>query len=131
MSSQPVSVDELLAEARRGLSRVSPAEAQSAAAGGALLIDIRTDSQRSRDGDVPGAHPVARNVLEWRLDPACPHRDPGLARRDARLVLICHEGYQSSLAAATVQRFGYRSVTDVVGGFEAWRAAGLPVVPVL
>ena len=126
MSSQPVSVDELLAEARRGLSRVSPAEAQSAAAGGALLIDIRSDSQRSRDGDVPGAHPVARNVLEWRLDPACPHRDPALARHDCLVILICDEGYQSSLAAATLRRFGL-DATDVVGGFQAWRSAGLPV----
>ena len=67
--------------------------------------------------------------MEWRLDPACPHRDPALGRSDGRFVLICDEGFQSSLAAATVQRFGERSVTDVIGGFRAWRAAGLPVQP--
>jgi rhodanese-related sulfurtransferase len=96
---------------------------------GALLIDIRADSQRAADGLVPGACHVPRNALEWRLDPASPHRDPRLARPDARLMLLCHEGYQSSLAAATVARFGLRHVGDVIGGFDAWRAAGLPVEP--
>jgi len=96
---------------------------------GAVLIDIRSDCQRDRDGVVPGARFVPRNVLEWRLDPACRQRDPSLARRDARVVLICHEGYQSSLAAATLHQFGLTSATDVIGGFDAWRTAGLPVQP--
>ena len=80
----------------------------------------------ARDGVIPGAPFVPRNVLEWRLDPACSNRDPELARRDAQMVLLCDEGYQSSLAAATVRSFGV-SATDVIGGFRAWRGAGLPV----
>jgi rhodanese-related sulfurtransferase len=96
---------------------------------GAALIDIRSDSQRAADGTVPGAYVVPRDVLEWRLDPACPHHDPVLGRRDTRVVLLCHEGYQSSLAAATLQRFGLAEATDVIGGLCAWRAAGLPLDP--
>jgi rhodanese-related sulfurtransferase len=96
---------------------------------GLCLVDIRCDKQRAADGLILGAVHVPRNVLEWRLDPACPHRDPGLGRADARIALICNEGYQSSLAAATVARFGLAEATDVIGGFQAWRAAGLPVEP--
>jgi rhodanese-related sulfurtransferase len=124
---EPITIEELLTAARARLARLTPEHAYAAMRTGARLIDIRSDSQRARNGLIPGARFVARNVLEWRLDPACPHRDPVLARPEAPLVLICHEGYQSSLAAATVQCFGYRSVGDVIGGFEAWRAAGLPV----
>jgi rhodanese-related sulfurtransferase len=93
---------------------------------GDVLIDIRSDTQRASDGLIPGAAVVPRNVLEWRLDPNCEHRDPELARPDQRVIVICNEGYQSSLAAATVRRFGV-DATDVVGGFQAWREAGLPV----
>ena len=93
-----------------------------------MLVDIRSDGQRAADGDIPGARVVPRNVLEWRLDPACPNRDAQLGRRDARIVLLCDEGYQSSLAAATARSFGIAAATDVIGGFRAWRAAGLPVV---
>ena len=95
---------------------------------GALLIDIRAESQRAADGQVPGAAFVPRNVLEWRLDPESAHRDPELARPDARIVLMCNEGYQSSLAAATLQDLGLPRATDLDGGFQAWRAAGLPVI---
>ena len=124
---RPTSVGQLLAEARAELDRLEPAAAYAAMGEGALLVDIRSDGQRAADGEVPGAHVVPRNVLEWRLDPACPHRDPALGRRDARIVLLCDEGYQSSLAAATVRAFGVADATDVIGGFRAWRAAGLPV----
>ena len=120
------SIEQLLREARSGLDRLSPQEARDAVASGALLIDIRSDSQRWEDGDVPGAHRVPRNVLEWRLDPASPHREPSLARRDRKLILLCDEGFQSSLAAATLRRFGL-DATDVIGGFRAWRDLGLPV----
>jgi rhodanese-related sulfurtransferase len=119
-------VEELLEAARRGLVRLPPEEARQAARRGARLIDIRSDEQRAADGLVPGARPIPRNVLEWRLDPASAHRDPDVARRDLRLILICDEGYQSSLAAATLCQFGLEA-TDVVGGFQAWRDAGLPV----
>jgi rhodanese-related sulfurtransferase/predicted small metal-binding protein len=125
----PTTVEQLLAAARATLHRLSPKETHAAMRDGAQLIDIRPDDQRHADGTIPGAHVVGRNVLEWRLDPACPHRDAELTRGNHLVVLICHEGFQSSLAAATVQRFGPRPVTDVIGGFRAWRAAGLPVQP--
>ena len=123
----PTGIEQLLEAARAGLARVTVEEAHAAMSEGALLVDIRADSQRDRDGVIPGARFIPRNVLEWRLDPACEHRDPELGRRDARLMLLCDEGYQSSLAAATIRSFGVSAATDVIGGFQAWRAAGLPV----
>jgi rhodanese-related sulfurtransferase len=119
-------VGDLLEQARAELERVTPAEAEEAARGGAVLVDIRSDSQREADGLLPGARRIPRNVLEWRVDPSCEHRDPEFARLDARVILICDEGYQSSLAAATVRSFGV-DATDVEGGFQAWHEAGLPV----
>jgi rhodanese-related sulfurtransferase len=126
-TDSPVTVDQLLDAARRTLHRLTPAEAHSALRDGAMLVDIRSDLQRGCDGIVPCARFVPRNVLEWRCDPASPHRDPELASRDLLLVLMCNEGYQSSLAAATLQRLGLSLATDVIGGFQAWRDAGLPV----
>jgi rhodanese-related sulfurtransferase len=123
----PTSVEQLLANARAELERLTPEQAHAAMSAGALLVDIRSDSQRAGDGLIPGARFVPRNVLEWRLDPACPYRDPELGRREALIVLLCDQGYQSSLAAATVRSFGVSAATDVIGGFRAWRAAGLPV----
>ena len=122
----PAGVASLLSAARDELARLSPRDANDEMRSGAILVDIRSERQIAIDGAIPGAVHVPRNVLEWRLDPACEHRDPELARRDARVVLICDEGYQSSLAAATLTRFGL-DATDVVGGFQAWRAAGLAV----
>jgi rhodanese-related sulfurtransferase len=121
-------VEKLLAEAEAEIDRLTPAEAQAAAQQGDLLVDIRPVEQRQRDGLVPGAAIVDRNVLEWRLDPDGEHRDPGLARRDRRVVLICNEGYQSVLAAATLRRFGLDSC-DVIDGVQGWMAAGLPLHP--
>jgi rhodanese-related sulfurtransferase len=129
MSEQPAvptTVDALLEAARAKLTRLTPAEARRRQEDGALLIDIRGESQVAHDGSLPGASAVARNVLEWRLDPASPHCDPDLARRDRQVIVICNEGHQSSLAAATLRRFGL-DATDVIGGFQAWIAAGLPV----
>jgi rhodanese-related sulfurtransferase len=122
-------VDQLLDEARRKLRRLTPQEALEAARDGALLVDIRSETQRARDGAIPGARFVPRNVLEWRLDPASSSRDETLARPDALIVVICDAGYQSSLAAATLQELGLRRATDVDGGFRAWRSVGLPVEP--
>jgi rhodanese-related sulfurtransferase len=122
-----VTVDDLLSAARARLDRVGPDEARAALEQGAVLIDIRTDSQRADDGVVPGARFVPRNVLEWRLDPASDHRDPELADPDSHVILMCNEGYQSSLAAATLHELGIARATDLDGGFQAWRAAGLPV----
>jgi len=121
-------VEELLAEAQAEIDRLSPAEAHAAAQEGDLLIDIRPLEQRQHDGLVPGAAVVERNVLEWRLDPAGEHRDPTLAHLDRRIILICDEGYQSSLAAATLLRFGL-DACDVIDGVQEWMAAGLPLEP--
>jgi rhodanese-related sulfurtransferase len=121
-----LTVEQLLDEARAKLDRLTPAQARAAHDDGAILIDIRSELHRSRNGELPGAKCFARNVLEWRLDPSCADRDPEVARRDVQLILVCNEGYQSSLAAATLHRFGLQA-TDVIGGFQAWRDAGLPV----
>ena len=122
----PVTVEQLLDDARRRLHRLTPEDAFAAARRGALLVDIRSDYQRERDGVVPGSRLVPRNVLEWRFDPACPHRDDTLARPREQIILVCDEGFQSSLAAATLQQLGLGHATDVIGGFQAWRSAGLP-----
>ena len=121
-------VDDLLLQARAMLPhRPSPAEAFRAQASGALLIDIRGDDQRRAGGLIPGAIVLPRNSLEWRCDPASRWRHPAITGRDVHLILICHEGYQSSLAAATLHQLGLTHATDLDGGFAAWAAAGLPV----
>ncbi|MDX3233492.1 rhodanese-like domain-containing protein [Streptomyces sp. ME19-01-6] len=123
------SIDELLAEARVGLDRLGPAEAAAAQAEGGLLVDIRYAALRERDGIIPGALIVERNELEWRLDPLCDHRLPEATDHDLRIVVVCNEGYASSLAAVSLRQLGLSRATDLVGGFQAWRAAGLPVSP--
>jgi rhodanese-related sulfurtransferase len=123
-----MTVDELLERARSRFERLEPSQADAAVRdGGALLIDIRSETQRTSDGIVPGALVVPRNVLEWRCDPASPHRDPRIDGLAHTLILICDEGYQSSLAAATLHDLGLTRTTDVIGGFRAWRDAGLRV----
>lgn len=122
-------IDELLERVRAGYERVGPREAYEAArAGEALLVDIRYAVLRDRDGLVPGALVVERNELEWRLDPRGSHRLPEATSHDLRIVVICNEGYASSLAAESLHRLGLHRATDLVGGFQAWREAGLPVV---
>jgi rhodanese-related sulfurtransferase len=126
----PKTADELLMEARALLPRrPSPAQALAAQANGALLIDIRGDDQRRASGLIPGAILLPRNALEWRCDPASPWRHPAITSRDRQLILICQQGFQSGLAAATLQRLGLAHATDLDGGFDAWAAAGLPVTP--
>jgi rhodanese-related sulfurtransferase len=122
------SIDELLAQARLRIDRVPPAEVAARLAAGALLVDTRPWEQRSRDGAVPGALVVDRNVLEWRLDPASPDRLPQITGYDLELVVLCNEGYSSSLVADTLRTLGLTRTVDVIGGFVAWAAAGLPVV---
>ena len=129
--AQRRTVDELLEQARDRLSRLDPHQALAAVRAGGVLVDIRGDLQRVRDGVVPGSIFIARNVLEWRCDPDRSHRDPRIGGLDRRIVLMCDEGYQSSLAAATLQELGFARATDLIGGFRAWRAAGLPVQPAL
>jgi rhodanese-related sulfurtransferase len=122
-----VTVDELLEEARAQLERVGPDEASRAVSEGALLVDIRADSQREHDGVVPEAVFFPRNVIEWRADPSSDAHDPAFSDLDRPVVVMCNEGYQSSLVAATLKRLGFSRATDLVGGFQAWREAGLPV----
>ena len=120
-------VDQLLESARAKLDRVTPEQALAAMDEGALLIDIRAESQRRRAGVVPGSRFIPRNVLEWRCDPASEWRDEEAARPEQRQIVMCDEGYQSSLAAATLKELGLSGATDLIGGFQAWRAAGLSV----
>jgi rhodanese-related sulfurtransferase len=122
-------VDRLLAQARVGLDRVQPRELPAELAAGALVVDIRPVEQRERDGALLGAVVVDRNVLEWRLDPASPNRIPEAVDHDVHVIVVCSEGYQSSLAAATLQDLGLHRATDLTGGAQAWLAAGLPTEP--
>jgi rhodanese-related sulfurtransferase len=124
-----LTADELLAEARRGLARLEPSQAASAIAVGAVLVDVRSELQRERDGVVPGSVFFPRNVLEWRCDPASPARDERVSDVGRQLIVMCDEGCQSSLAAANLRRLGFERATDLAGGFQAWRAAGMPVEP--
>jgi rhodanese-related sulfurtransferase len=119
-------VDALLAAARTEIDRVTPAEALAEQRRGAVLVDIRPIEQRERDGELPGAHVIQRNVLEWRLDPGSEHRDPEVAQPGRRVIIICNQGYQSSLAAATARRLGL-DAADVIGGMERWLSDGLEV----
>jgi rhodanese-related sulfurtransferase len=120
-----VTIDELLAQARSRLERLDPQAASAAMQGGALLVDIRSESQRAADGTVPAALFIPRNVLEWRCDPTSSHPDERIGA-GRRVVVMCDAGYASSLAAATLRDLGL-DATDLDGGFQAWRAAGLPV----
>src|SRR6478735_9552870 len=115
-------ISRLLEESRRRLDRVEPADLARVTAEGALVVDTRPVEQRHRDGELPGALVVERNVLEWRLDPTSPDRLAVADDPDRRIVLVCNEGYSSSLAAHTLQLLGLRHATDLVGGFVAWAA---------
>jgi len=119
-------IDELLADARARIDRVSPVQAASRLARGAVLVDIRPAAQRAREGEVPGALLVERNVLEWRFDPASDARLPEATGYDLDVVVLCSEGYTSSLAADALRSLGLTRATDVIGGYQAWVAAGLP-----
>jgi rhodanese-related sulfurtransferase len=120
-------IDLALAAARAGLDRLAP-EQLSELGTDALVVDIRPSADRTAEGSIPDSVPIERIVLEWRLDPSSPHRldDPRLGP-DALVVLVCNEGYASSLAAASLQQLGLRRATDLIGGHRAWAAAGLPV----
>ncbi len=122
----PLTADELLDRARKLLTRIEPELAAAEHAQGALLVDIRPSEQRAQ-GQIPGATVIDRNVLEWRLDPASNWRIPAVTDHLVRLIVICNEGYSSSLVAAELHELGLVNATDVIGGFQAWRAAGLPI----
>ncbi|HLY34976.1 MAG TPA: rhodanese-like domain-containing protein [Jatrophihabitantaceae bacterium] len=118
-------IDDVLARARSGLTRLSPAEAYAAQLAGATIVDIRPEANQASEGRIPGAVVIERTVLEWRLDPMCDARLP-IATYDLFPIIVCNEGYSSSLAAAGLQELGIQRATDLDGGFRAWKAAGLP-----
>jgi rhodanese-related sulfurtransferase len=122
-------IDRLLSDARASLVRVDAPAAAEAMRRGALLVDTRPVELRRRDGEIPGALVIDRNVLEWRLDPTSPQRTAELTGAEQPVIVVCNQGYASSLAAATLRQLGLVNATDLVGGFEAWAAAGLPVQP--
>ncbi len=122
------SLEELLDAARAQIERLEPAEALAATEQGALLIDIRADVDRERDGIVPGSLHIPRTVLEWRTDPGSTWRNPHLGGLDQQIVLLCDHGCSSILAAATLVDLGFTRAGDIIGGFAAWREAGLPTV---
>jgi rhodanese-related sulfurtransferase len=115
-------INRLLQESRRTLDRVDPADLADVQDAGALVVDIRPAEQRQRDGELPGALVIDRNVLEWRLDPSSRYRLSIADDPDRRIVLVCNEGYASSLAARTLQLLGLANATDLRGGFQAWAA---------
>jgi rhodanese-related sulfurtransferase len=118
-------IDDVLAETRRRLPvRVKPEDLADVMAAGGLVVDTRSQAQRERDGELPGAVVVERNVLEWRLDPASPHRLDGADDYERTIVVVCDEGYASSLAAASLQDLGLVNATDLDGGYQAWKALG-------
>ncbi|GAA0690324.1 rhodanese-like domain-containing protein [Kitasatospora atroaurantiaca] len=119
-------IDELVERSRAGVHRPGPQEAYEAAAAGALLVDIRPAAQRAREGAIPDALVIERNVLEWRLDPTGSHRIPEATGHELQVIVVCSEGYASSLAAASLRELGLHRATDLDGGFVAWAAAGLP-----
>ena len=120
-------ISERLERARSRYTRIGPREAYEAMQRGALLIDTRDGDQRRRDGTMPGALVIDRNVLEWRVDPDSGATHPAINGLDTPMILICHEGLSSSLAVASLLDLGATNVTDVAGGFQAWRDQGLPV----
>jgi rhodanese-related sulfurtransferase len=122
-------VDPVLAEVRTRIRRVGPEEASRIQSDGGLLIDIRPVEQRKHEDVIPGALVIERNVLEWRLDPFGPHRHPDAGPPGRELVVFCQEGYASSFAVEGLVRIGVALVSDLAGGFAAWKAAGLPVRP--
>ncbi|MFE3453044.1 rhodanese-like domain-containing protein [Nonomuraea sp. NPDC059194] len=122
-----MSIDDLLLRTRTGLTRLTPEQAWAMTrAGDGLLADTRPEWQRRRDGEVPDAVVIERNHLEWRLDPRSAARVPEASSATVRWIVLCDEGYASSLAAASLRQIGLALATDVIGGFQAWIAAGLP-----
>jgi rhodanese-related sulfurtransferase len=120
-------VDDVLAEARKGVRRYSPTETEAARGRGALVVDTRTEAQRAETGELPGAIVIDRTVLEWRLDPASAVRIPEATSHDVEVIVVCRQGFSSSLAAESLRRIGLHRATDMTGGVEAWIEAGLPL----
>lgn len=122
-----MTIEQLLEEARQGLERATPSETVVALAEGALVIDVRCPDRRLATGMIPGSIAIGRSVLEWRCDPASGSRDDRVARPGDRVIVVCDQGYSSSLAAASLRRLGFQRVGDLIGGMEAWLEEGFPV----
>jgi rhodanese-related sulfurtransferase len=120
-------INDVLADAQACPHRVTPKEAADRVREGWTLVDVRASDLRARDGRIPGAVHAPLNVLEWRVDPASGAQEPALAGKEDRLIVFCHEGCSSSLAAVRLHELGYTNTTDVIGGFSAWAKAGLPI----
>jgi rhodanese-related sulfurtransferase len=129
VASERTTIDERLAMARARIRRLTPSEAAVAQAHGAIIVDTRDSADRSAEGSIPGAVAVTRNTLEWRADPTAELPDPALSDFGNALIVICNDGYSSSLAAESLLLLGHATVADVVGGYRAWKAAGLPTTP--
>lgn len=127
MPDVPRGIEESLASARCGVRRLSAEQTAQAAARGALIVDTRTETHRREQGELPGALVIDRTVLEWRLDPASPNRIPEATSYDLEVVVVCRQGYSSSLAVASLRSLGLHRTTDLAGGVEAWLAAGFPL----
>ena len=128
-SATRLTLDDLFRQASARIDRLTPGEVRAEMAAGAVLVDIRARDNRVRDGIVPGSLHIPRTVLEWRADPDSPSRNAHVGGLEGRVILICDQGYSSVLAAATLRDLGFSRAADLIGGFEAWRAAGLPVTP--
>ncbi|RZV43534.1 MAG: rhodanese-like domain-containing protein [Acidimicrobiia bacterium] len=124
---RPLSAQDLLDAARVRIHRHSPAQALQAQSEGAIILDLRCGSDRTAEGSIPDSLPIALSVLPWRVDPASPSRDERLTSREATLILVCNDGFSSSLAAANLIEMGFANAGDLEGGYRAWAAAGLPV----
>ena len=129
MADELPAIDRLLQRERATFRRLEPAEAAAAMRRGAVLIDTRSHEQRLAGGVVPGSIRIHRNLLEWRVDPTSGYQHPQVEACTAEVIVMCEQGFSSSLAAATLVRLGVKRATDLAGGFEAWRSAGLPVEP--
>jgi rhodanese-related sulfurtransferase len=123
----PARIDQVLEQARARYTRLTATEAAAAQAAGAILVDTRAEALRRQGGNIPGALTIERNQLEWRLDPTSPNRVAQVRDHNQQVIVVCAQGYSSSLAAASLLDLGLARATDVIGGFEAWSAAGLPV----
>ncbi|HHY49016.1 MAG TPA: rhodanese-like domain-containing protein [Alphaproteobacteria bacterium] len=124
-----LTIAEALAAARAQITRYTPTEALAAAAAGAVIVDTRSDGDVQAEGRIPGSVYIHRNVLEWRCDPSSGYSDPRVNDLNARLIVVCNDGYSSSLAAASLKGLGFAHAADLIGGFRGWVAAGLPVEP--
>jgi rhodanese-related sulfurtransferase len=120
-------INDVLAAAQSKLARLTPSQAATRARDGWTIVDVRAADLRDQHGHIPGSVHAPLNVLEWRVDPASGDQEPALAGREDRLILICQDGYSSSLAAVRLHELGFTNTSDVIGGFVGWLAAALPI----